>query len=44
MKKLKIADFILQYLGGGGWAGKGNTGLVVDTNASEHSILKRLEY
>ena len=39
-----LADFILEYLGGGGWAGKGNTGLVVDTNASSNNIQKRLNW
>jgi hypothetical protein len=38
------ATFILDFLGGGGWGGKGNTGLVVDTNASESSINKRMEW
>jgi hypothetical protein len=39
-----LADFIIEYLGGGGWGGKGNTGLVVDTNASADNILKRVEW
>lgn len=39
-----LPSFILNYNGGGGWAGKGNTGMVVDTNASYDNIRKRLEW
>ena len=39
-----LPSFILNYNGGGGWAGKGNTGMKVDTNASYDNIRKRLEW
>jgi hypothetical protein len=39
-----LPDFILYFQGGGGWAGKGNTGMVVETNASYESVKKRLEW
>ncbi len=35
-------DPIVNFLGGGGWAGKGNTGMVVDTNASSDINNKRI--
>lgn len=37
-----IFNPIVNFLGGGGWAGKGNTGLVVDTNASFNQNNKRI--
>lgn len=35
---------ILHYEGGGGWAGSGNTGLVVETNASYDRNNKRIDW
>jgi len=37
-------DPIVNFLGGGGWAGKGNTGLIVDTNASADTANKRTDW
>ncbi|WP_295421201.1 hypothetical protein, partial [Sulfurovum sp.] len=35
---------IVNFQGGGGWAGKGNTGMVLDTNASYNPNSKRIEW
>lgn len=35
---------VVKFLGGGGWAGKGNTGMVVDSNASYDNINKRIDW
>lgn len=37
-----ILDPVVDFQGGGGWAGKGNTGLVVETNASYNPNNKRI--
>jgi len=39
-----ITDALFEFQGGGGWAGAGNTGLVVDTNASYDRNNKRIEW
>ena len=39
-----ILDPIVNFQGGGGWAGKGNTGLVVDANSSFDNYNKRTEW
>ncbi len=37
-------DFSIVFLFGGGWGGLGNTGVVLDTNASYDSYRKRIEW
>lgn len=39
-----ILNPIVDFLGGGGWTGKGNTGMIVDTNASYDDINYRIEW
>ena len=43
-KKNGRTNAILHYEGGGGWAGSGNTGLVVETNASYDRNNKRIDW